>query len=158
MVTTGALVRDTSEGTVGARKMARRKSIMSSTIWIVLASLKGFTPAQSSGLKVQRPKLSPSTFGAKLCRNMDEYRRNVPLDLPAERLTIYSSHPQASCRVGRALDPSNKLKGSGSIYVMDASALPSNVGRNPQISVMTFARMQAEKLAFHRGFNPKPLV
>ena len=43
--------------------------------------------------------VSPSTFGAKLCRNMDEYRRNVPLDLPAERLTIYSSHPQASCRV-----------------------------------------------------------
>ena len=89
---------------------------------------------------------------------MDEYRRNVPLDLPAERLTIYSSHPQASCRVGRALDQNNKLKGTSSIYVMDASALPSNVGRNPQISVMTFARMQAEKLAHHFGYGPKPLI
>ena len=159
MVTTGALVRDTSEGTVGPRQNGTAQIDYKLNDLDRSRLIKGLHAGAELWFDGAKAEIvSPSIFGAKLCRNMDDYRRNVPLDLPAERLTIYSSHPQASCRVGRALDFENKLKGTNSIYVMDASALPSNVGRNPQISVMTFARMQAERLALQLGFTPKPLV
>ena len=88
---------------------------------------------------------------------MGDVYKAVPDDLPAERIIGYSSHPQASCRVGRALDETGKLHGTDGIYVMDASALPSNVGRNPEISVMTATRILAERLTHRLGGSTKPL-
>ena len=78
--------------------------------------------------------VAPSIFGTKLCRSMQEVTALLE-NLPASRLINYSSHPQASCRMGRATDLDGRSWGSKNIYVMDASVLPSNVGRNPQISI-----------------------
>ena len=97
-------------------------------------------------------------YGGGICRNMDDVRRALPDDLPAERIVAYSSHPQASCRIGRACSSDGRLIGAEGIYVMDASALPSNVGRNPQISVMTVARLLAVGLAEKLGGSPQPLI
>ena len=51
-----------------------------------------------------------------------------------------------------------KLLGAKNIYVMDSSVLPSNVGRNPQISIMTVARLLAADLAEQMGGTVKRLV
>jgi choline dehydrogenase-like flavoprotein len=89
---------------------------------------------------------------------MDDVRRVLHADLPAARLSLYASHPQASCAIGRACDADGALLGSSGLYVADASALPSNVGRNPQISVMTVARRTASRLATRLGGRVVPLT
>ncbi len=99
-----------------------------------------------------------SVFGSTICRNMDEVRSFLHNDFPANRLTPYSSHPQASCRMGLACSPTGRLKTTDNIYVMDASVLPSNVGRNPQISIMTVFRILSAKLAEQLGGTVKPLI
>jgi choline dehydrogenase-like flavoprotein len=159
MVSTGALIRDTSEGQVKKRKMGTAQisyALNDQDRQNLIIGLHRGAELWFDGADAEI--VSPSIFGAKLCKNMDEYLANVPLDLPAERLTIYSSHPQASCRVGRACDNSGKLIGTSNIYVMDASALPSNVGRNPQISVMSFARKLAKNLAQELGHEVRDLI
>ena len=96
-------------------------------------------------------------FGHPIMRTMEQARAAVK-DVAVERMILYASHPQASCRIGRALDAGGQVREAPGIYVMDAAALPSNVGRNPQISVMTVARVLAERLAEARGGAVSPLV
>ena len=98
-----------------------------------------------------------NVFGSQICKNMDEVRSFLHEDFPASRLSPYCSHPQASCRIGKACSPTGRLKSTDNIYVMDASVLPSNVGRNPQISVMTVVRILASQLAEKLGGTIKPL-
>ena len=100
----------------------------------------------------------PSVFGGQWCRNMSDVDKHIPEDLSVHRLIPYSSHCQASCRMGRACDQDGRLLGTKNIYVMDSSVLPSNVGRNPQISIMTVSRLLAEGLAIQMGGQIKPLV
>ena len=158
-VSTGSLIRDTSEGRVvkpskGAAQihydlndLDRQRLIkglhLGSQIWL-------------EGAKAER--VVPSIFGTQWCHNMDDVRTILPEDLAAGRLTLYASHPQASCRIGRACDAQGKLLKANNIYVCDSSALPSNVGRNPQISIMTVARHIAESLVHQKDGNLQPLL
>jgi choline dehydrogenase-like flavoprotein len=96
-------------------------------------------------------------FGAPICRTMEDVDRVLTDDLPGNRLMGYSSHPQASCRVGSALDETGQVLGVDGVHVIDAASHPSNVGRNPQISVMTTARVLAARLASDLGKDAKPL-
>lgn len=97
-----------------------------------------------------------NVYGSPVCRTMDEVRALLT-DLPAGRFIGYSSHPQASCSVGRACREDGEVIGADGIYVIDASSLPANVGRNPQISVMTVARVLAERLATKLAGSARPL-
>ncbi|MDP6946202.1 MAG: GMC oxidoreductase, partial [Myxococcota bacterium] len=100
----------------------------------------------------------PSVYGFPICRSMDEVLAATPLDLPPSRLLLYASHPQSSCAVGRALDRDGELPQAPGVFVFDAAALPSNVGRNPQISVMTLARVLSLRLAEKLGGTPISLT
>ncbi|MCO4772949.1 MAG: GMC family oxidoreductase [Deltaproteobacteria bacterium] len=97
-----------------------------------------------------------NVYGGQECRTMDEVR-GLLQDLPAGRFIGYSSHPQASCSVGRAARQDGEVIGADGVYVIDASSLPANVGRNPQISVMSVARVLAERVASKLGGTVKPL-
>jgi len=97
-----------------------------------------------------------NVYGAPACHTVAE-AVDVLKDVPMGRLIGYSSHPQASCSVGRACGLDGEVIGAKGIHVIDASSLPLNVGRNPQISVMTTARVLAERLATKLGASPKPL-
>lgn len=99
----------------------------------------------------------PAVYGAPLCRDMDEFRRALSRDVGPERLIGYASHPQSTCAIGRATDQDGQLLELPGVYCMDASALPTNVGRNPQVTVMTVARLLAAKLARRLGGAVKPL-
>ena len=79
-------------------------------------------------------RIVPALFGTDWCRTLEEAHALLSPELDVGRLSVYSSHPQASCRVGRACDEMGKVNGTKRIYVMDSFALPSNVARNPQIS------------------------
>jgi choline dehydrogenase-like flavoprotein len=158
MVSTGALLRDTSEGEVhaglgGASRISY--SVNEQDRKRMLIGLRKGSELWLEGAGAEM--VAPHVYGGGMCRNMDQVMKALPDDLPAERIVAYSSHPQASCRIGRACGQDGKLLGAEGIYVMDASALPSNVGRNPQISVMTVSRMLAVRLASELGGTPKPL-
>lgn len=96
-------------------------------------------------------------YGARLCKSMDDARMVLRDDLEPNRLMGYSSHPQATCPVGRSLEHDGRLRGVDGVYVMDGSSLPGNVGRNPQISIMTVARTLAERAVQALGKVPRPL-
>ncbi len=98
-----------------------------------------------------------NVYGAPLCYSMDDVDDVLTDDLPVNRLMGYSSHPQATCSVGRATDRTGQVKGVPGVHCIDGSALPSNVGRNPQISIMTVSRVLSERLAEELGAPPKAL-
>jgi choline dehydrogenase-like flavoprotein len=68
------------------------------------------------------------------------------------QLTMVASHLFASCPAGAdpatsAVGPDLAVHGTSGLYVMDASALPTNLGVNPQHSIMGVVWHAAERLA-----------
>ena len=95
--------------------------------------------------------------GGTVARSQAEVEAMTPQDLDPQRLISYASHPQATCSVGRATDEAGQLLERPGFSCIDASALPSNVGRNPQISTMTVARILSARLAERLGGRVQPL-
>ena len=158
-ISTGSLVRDTSEGTI------RKPSKGSAQIHYDLNELdrsrliKGLRYGAEIWLNgAGAERIVPALFGTDWCNTLEEAHALLSPDLDVGRLSLYSSHPQASCRVGRACDETGKVNGTSRIYVMDSSALPSNVGRNPQISIMTVARTLAERFVGVHGGVVEPIL
>jgi choline dehydrogenase-like flavoprotein len=86
---------------------------------------------------------------------IDELRDGDPGPLPGRRLrardlTLMAFHPLGTARAdsspGRGVvDGDLKLHGLDGLYVADASAVPSSLGVNPQITIMALAT----RLAYH---------
>jgi len=67
-------------------------------------------------------------------------------------MSIYSSHPHGSVRMGRdplhsAVDCRGALYGHDGLYVMDGSVFPDVLGVNPQVTIMSMSMMLAQGLA-----------
>ncbi|MAA79154.1 MAG: hypothetical protein CL916_07820 [Deltaproteobacteria bacterium] len=158
MASTGALIRDITEGSVGIPNNGSAKISYSLGEADRKALILGIHKGAQLWLEgADAEQIALPIFGSSPCRSMDEVYKAAPTDLSLERMIGYSSHPQASCRIGRALDHNGKLLGYSNIYVMDASSLPSNVGRNPQISIFTTIRILAERFCEQRGKDIIPL-
>ena len=158
-ITTGALIKDSSEGQVFHPEKGTSRISYSLNETDRRRLVKGLRVAAELYLEGAKAEaIVPSVFGGQWCRNMADVNQNIPEDLSVDRLIPYSSHCQASCRMGRACDQDGRLLGTQNVYVMDSSVLPSNVGRNPQISIMTVSRILAEGLATQLGGQVKPLV
>jgi choline dehydrogenase-like flavoprotein len=72
-------------------------------------------------------------------------------------LTLMAFHPLGTARAGAdparaVLDPDLRLHGVEGVYVCDGSAVPSALGVNPQITIMTLAT----RLAYHLLGAPAP--
>ncbi len=155
---TGLLVRDRTDGVVG-RSSGGRASI---TYNQIEEDRERFKRAFEIGARLwfegaQAEWVVLGIFGRSLYRDLPSARERIAT-LESARMVLYSSHPQASCRLGTATDADGQLLAVPGVYCMDASVLPSNVGRNPQISVMTMARTLAERLAVTLGGTVSPLV
>lgn len=153
-VSTGALVKDIGEGqvhmpTLPTNNAHTKKSVISYELHPEdkRRLIKGLRVAAELYLQgADATQVAPSIFGASWCKTMKDVETLLPWDMDTKRLIPYSSHPQSSCRIGRACTQDGKLIGSNNIYVFDSSALPTNVGRNPQISIMTLSRILSERL------------
>jgi choline dehydrogenase-like flavoprotein len=155
---TGAMVRDVGEGQISASRGAGDKVRYDIHPEDVARARRGMERAAQLWLEgLGADFVTLNLYGARLCRTMDEVRADLPADLHPNRLIGYSSHPQASCRLGRATDDAGEVRGVAGVHVADASALPCNVGRNPQVSVMTTARLLSERVARRMGKEPSPL-
>ncbi|MEZ4320041.1 MAG: FAD-dependent oxidoreductase [Myxococcota bacterium] len=155
---TGLLVRDRTRGRVGPSSSGRASIAYD----LVEEDRARFARALEIGARLWFEGAGAewvvlSLFGRSRFTDMGQVRARLA-DLEAGRLVLYSSHPQASCGLGRVTDRDGQLLEVPGVYCMDASVLPSNVGRNPQISVMTMARVLSERLAVQLGGTPVPLV
>ena len=78
-------------------------------------------------------------------------------DLDPRELTLLAFHPlgtaRADARPGHGVvDGDLKVRGTENVYIADGSVVPSSLGVNPQITIMTLAT----RLAFHLLGAPAP--
>lgn len=74
----------------------------------------------------------------------DEVRAIDWSSLPPSRIECASQHPLGSARMGHSpegsvVDPDGKVWDVSELYITDGSVLPSSLGVNPQLSIMTVA-------------------
>jgi len=92
-------------------------------------------------------------------RGREEIARLEELSLRPNEMALFSAHPQASCRMHA--DPrQGPIDGYGeshdvpNLFVADASAFPTSVGINPQITIMALASRQASVIRRRLGRHP----
>lgn len=78
----------------------------------------------------------------------DSYRRLDLSRLPPRRLECTSQHPLGTCRMGvdasrSVVDIEHRAHDVRELYVVDGSAVPTSLGVNPQLSIMTLATRAA---------------
>jgi choline dehydrogenase-like flavoprotein len=79
------------------------------------------------------------------------------LDVKPHNLTLMAFHPMGTARADArpahgVVDGDLKLHGADGVYVADGSVVPSSIGVNPQITIMTLAT----RLAYHLMGRPAP--
>jgi hypothetical protein len=76
--------------------------------------------------------------------------------LRADDLTLSAYHPLGTARMGRdpatsVVDMELRVRGMPSVMVCDGSVVPTSMGANPQITIMSLAARAAERLAARLG-------
>lgn len=74
----------------------------------------------------------------------DTYCRFRIGDVPNARIECSSQHPLGSCRMGvtrehSVVDPEGKLWDTRNVWIVDGSIVPTSLGVNPQLAIMTLA-------------------
>jgi choline dehydrogenase-like flavoprotein len=82
----------------------------------------------------------------------DQLRLFDEASLDPQTYSMVATHLFGGCRAGRdparaVVDPSLAVHGCERLYVMDASVFPTNIGVNPQHSIMAVASVAARRLA-----------
>jgi len=78
----------------------------------------------------------------------DAYRSFDVTSISPRRLECTSQHPLGTCRMGRSptssiVDAEHRSHEVRELYVVDGSAVPTSLGVNPQLSIMTLATRAA---------------
>lgn len=81
----------------------------------------------------------------------DAFRRFPFENVPGGKLECSSQHPLGSCQMGvsrgiSVVDPNGKVWGTDNLYVACGSIMPTSLGVNPQIAIMSMATRIAFKL------------
>ena len=96
-------------------------------------------------------------LGQAIVEDPDGLRDLTPETLNAQRLECLSFHPLGTCRLGTdprraVVDPQGRVYGVRGLWVADGSVLPTSVGVNTQIPIMTMAtRIAFEIIADQRN-------
>jgi choline dehydrogenase-like flavoprotein len=72
-------------------------------------------------------------------------------NIPARRIECASQHPLGSCQMGvdprrSVVDPNGRVWDTEALYVADGSIVPTSLGVNPQLAIMTLATRIASRL------------
>jgi choline dehydrogenase-like flavoprotein len=93
----------------------------------------------------------PGIFGLpyKLMPDQIDQIEHAPLD-PRAYVAVLS-HLFGGCAMGKdparaVCDEHGRVHGYEGLYVVDASAIPTNLGVNPQHTIMALARVWAERM------------
>ena len=77
-------------------------------------------------------------------QDADAFRRFRLEDVPSHLLECSSQHPLGSCRMGKTrehsvVDTRGKVWDTRELYIADGSLVPTSLGVNSQLAVMTLA-------------------
>jgi choline dehydrogenase-like flavoprotein len=94
-------------------------------------------------------RVYPMIPGMEELSTLDEVRRLRAMDLPASAFDLTAYHPLGTCRIGT--DPETSVLGPDyetheveRLFVADGSAVPSALGVNPQMTIMSMGLRAAE--------------
>ncbi|MFC1705508.1 GMC family oxidoreductase [Planctomycetota bacterium] len=148
MVVAGALVEDTTAGTVrpGPFGMVRmrydltRENLAQLTQAVALTAELLFA---AGARKVVVP-----VHGVAPLQSPDDVQTLYRAPIPPEDLEVVTVHPMGTCRMGAdptrcVVDPFGEAHDVRSLYVADASVLPTPIGVNPMLSIMGLATRTA---------------
>jgi choline dehydrogenase-like flavoprotein len=95
-------------------------------------------------------------FGTKPLKNMDEVRQLERAELDARRIECMAFHPLGSARVANdprrgVVDQSGEAFDLPGLYVADGSILPTSIGVNSQVPIMSMATRIAWGIAERAG-------
>lgn len=81
----------------------------------------------------------------------DAYRKFDVSAVPSARIECSSQHPLGSCRMGMTrehsvVDPEGKLWDTRNVWIADGSIVPTSLGVNPQLAIMTLATRIAKAM------------
>lgn len=88
-------------------------------------------------------EVNPGLYGHGNARTQEELEAFCHEQVPAQKLSVYASHPMGTCRMGADRSTSVVSPRDGQSYdvpdlhIVDASVFPTALGVNPQITVMT---------------------
>jgi choline dehydrogenase-like flavoprotein len=93
----------------------------------------------------------PATIGFRQCKPGDDPRRLADAIRKSGDLLLTSAHPQGGNAVGTVVDADFRVRGTGNLYLCDASVFPSCVRVNPQLTVMGMAEYAARRILQAQG-------
>ncbi|MGM0559312.1 MAG: GMC oxidoreductase, partial [Myxococcota bacterium] len=148
----GAAVRAEAEGTVRARANGSAKVRYTPTENDFRKLRKGSALVAQMYLEAGAEEVSLGPHGWQHITStdrIDEFRREGPVD--AEAYEMILSHLFGTCRMGSdpgasVVGPDFKHHTVDRLYVADSSVFPSNIGVNPQISIIGLARQCARHI------------
>lgn len=89
--------------------------------------------------------------GLHWAKSQSEALSKLPDSVPEKSMHIYASHPMGTCRMGR--DPNTSVVGPDGqshdvpgLYVADASLMPTSLGVNPQVTVMSLGTLVGRQI------------
>jgi choline dehydrogenase-like flavoprotein len=97
-------------------------------------------------------ELFPPILGLERGLSPDAFRRMPLEEIPARRLECSSQHLLGTCRMSArpedgVVDEVGRVWGTRDLYVVDGSIVPTSLGVNPQIAIMTLATRIARTMA-----------
>lgn len=148
----GAMVKDSSEGEVIARKgigtVIRYSFNEKDKENLVFAVKKAGEIYFAAGAK----RVFPAIYGFSELHSPGELERIDPRRVKPQHLEMMGFHPMGTARMAKdpaqgVVDPNGRVYGTRNLYVADASLFPTCLGVNPMESIMTFATLVAQRIA-----------
>jgi choline dehydrogenase-like flavoprotein len=108
--------------------------------------LAGLVDAARIFLEAGASRVMPATIGFREYRPGDDLQRLPDAIRRSGDLLLTSAHPQGGNAVGKVVDGDFRVTGTENLYLCDASAFPSCVRVNPQLTVMGLAEYAARRI------------
>jgi choline dehydrogenase-like flavoprotein len=152
LVATGALVEDSTSGTVSRGPFGLAVPRYDVTAWDHERFVNGAKRLAELhfAMGAEAAVLPFATY--PIVRSMDELAKIQPASIPRSTMELLTVHIMGTAAMGsRSTDSVVDLDGQlwdlPGCYVADASLFPSAIGRNPQLTIMALATRVAHRLA-----------
>lgn len=171
----GVMVSDTSSGRVRAGPGGRPWLSYSLNRTDTEAFANGIAEACRIYFAAGAREVLPPVFGVERLAHAGQVGALLQRRIKPSDLELVAFHPMGTCRMGD--DPRTSVVDAGlqshdvrGLHISDASIFPSSLGVNPQISIMAFASLAAQRLiekglpggalrrAAHIPIEPRPLA
>ncbi|HXN33342.1 MAG TPA: GMC family oxidoreductase [Polyangiaceae bacterium] len=156
------VVRAEAEGTVRAGWGGRDKVKLSLTRSDVERARKGLAILARMMFEAGAREVWPGLFGVpSVLKNVDEVRLIDEAPSDSRAYGFITTHLFGAARMG--VDPRTSVVGpdfqtheAAGLYVLDSSVFPTNLGVNPQHSIMAMSRLAATRIAESRTGRSRP--